>query len=74
MASRAEILRQAEGLSPEDRAYIVDALLNSLECPDSEIERAWASVARSRLQEIRNGKVVCVPADEVFAKLGIHEG
>jgi hypothetical protein len=35
--------------------------------PDPEIDKAWASVAKRRLEELRSGRVRPIPGDEVFA-------
>jgi len=40
--------------------------------PDREIDREWAVVAKSRLDDLRSGRVRAIPGDEVFAKIGLH--
>ncbi|MFT5122729.1 MAG: putative addiction module component (TIGR02574 family) [Kiritimatiellia bacterium] len=53
----------------EERTFVVDSLLRSLNSPDPEIDQKWAAVAKRRLGELRSGKVQPVPGDEVFAKI-----
>lgn len=51
------------------RAMAVDALLCSLNPPESGIDKKWAEVARKRLEEIRSCTVATVPCEQVFAKI-----
>ena len=60
----AELLQ----LPPSVRARLADALFESLEEPDAEIDAAWAVEAERRYQELRTGSVNGVPAAEAFAK------
>jgi len=69
MPSTAEIIRDAESLPVEERTIVVDSLLRSLNPPDPEIDRKWASIARQRLEELRSGRIKPVPGEEVFAKI-----
>ena len=69
MPSTAEIIREAESLPVEERTVVVDSLLRSLNPPDPEIDRKWAAVAKRRLEELRSGRVMPVPGEEVFAKI-----
>jgi putative addiction module component (TIGR02574 family) len=70
--SLPEIEKDALGLSPEDRARLAVRLISSLEesadSPD-EIEKLWMAEAERRFQELRDGRVEGVPAQEVFAEL-----
>ena len=63
-----EIIEQAECLPFEERAYVVDRLLKTLNHPDPEIDRKWGEVANRRLNELRSGRVKPVPAEEVLTK------
>ncbi len=64
-----EIIREVTELPVEERILVVDALLRSLNVPNPEIDNAWAREALLRLEEIRSGKVVPVPGEEVFARV-----
>ncbi len=68
VVSMKEIIEQAECLPFEERAYVVDSLLKTLNHPDPEIDGKWAETATRRLNELRSGRVKPVPAEEVFAK------
>jgi putative addiction module component (TIGR02574 family) len=68
MANTKEIIDQVESLPVEERALVVDSLLQSLNRTDPEIDRKWAEVARHRLEDLRSGRVKSLPGDEVLAK------
>jgi putative addiction module component (TIGR02574 family) len=59
-------------LPPEDRARLAVRILSSLEetteSPE-EIEKLWIAEAERRFQELREGVVKGIPAQEVFAEL-----
>ena len=64
-----EIIQEAESLPVEERAIVIDSLLQSLNPPSTEIDREWVKVARRRLAELRSGAVKSIPGNEVFAKI-----
>ncbi|MFA5518719.1 MAG: addiction module protein [Spirochaetota bacterium] len=64
-----ELIEQAILLPVEERALIVDSLLRSLNQPESEIDKKWATAAKKRLHELRSGSVAPVSGDEVFKKI-----
>jgi hypothetical protein len=70
--STKELIEQAECLPLEERVYVVDSLLKTLNRPDPEVDRKWAEVAKRRLDELRSGRVKPVPGEEVFARAGEH--
>ena len=69
--SLPEIEKDALRLSAEDRARLAIRLLSSLEgaaeSPE-EIEKLWIAEAERRFQELRDGVVQGIPAQEVFAE------
>jgi Putative addiction module component len=50
-------------------APAVDSTLQTLTPTSAENDRAWLTVARHRLAELRNGEVVVVPGEAVFERL-----
>jgi putative addiction module component (TIGR02574 family) len=69
-ASSEQILREALGLSPEDRAEIVERLLASFQTPpDPLLDELWAREAEDRLDAYDRGELGAVPAEEVFARI-----
>jgi putative addiction module component (TIGR02574 family) len=65
----AEIIDEAAALPVEKRAMVVDSLLRSMNAPDPEMDRQWASVAKRRLDELRSGRVKAVAGEEVFGRV-----
>jgi len=63
-----KIIEEALSLPVEDRARLADSLLRSLNTPDPAIDAQWAAVAKSRLQELRSGKVKPIPGEEVVSE------
>jgi len=64
-----ELISEVVALSVEDRTLLVDSLLRSLDQPESDIDKEWASVANSRLIEMRSGKVQPVLGEDVFERV-----
>lgn len=61
------LIEQIESLPVEGRAQVIDALLRSLNQPDTGVDQQWVIEARRRLEELRSDRVQGVPADQVFA-------
>ena len=55
---QAELLQ----LPPDVRARLAEALLASLEEPDTELDLAWGDEAERRAEELRSGRVEAIPA------------
>ncbi len=69
-ASSELILQQALGLSPRDRAEIVERLLASFQTPpDPLLDELWAREAEDRLDAYDRGELGAFPAEEVFARI-----
>jgi putative addiction module component (TIGR02574 family) len=69
MLGTKEIIREVECLPVEERAMVVDCILRTLSPVSSEIEKEWIDTAKSRLSELRSGKVQAVSGDEVFDRV-----
>ena len=71
--SHDQLEAQLLGLPSHDRARLAEVLLASLETANStdsvtENEEAWRVEAERRLEELRQGTVVGIPAKQVFAE------
>ena len=70
-----ELEREARLLSPEERAQLVDALLDSLrDAKPGEVEAAWSVEIESRVAAYERGDAQFVPAEDVFAKARLITG
>jgi hypothetical protein len=69
MHGTKDIIQEAAALPVEERIIVVDSLLRTLNIPDPDIDKKWVVVAKCRLAELRSGRVVPVPGDQVFARI-----
>jgi len=63
------LIEEALSLPVEERAFIADSLLRSLNAPDAAIDAKWMEVAIRRREELRTGKVKPISGDEVFSEI-----
>ena len=59
---------EARKLSPAERLDLVDDIPASLDEPDSNIDRLWATEAEDRMAAYRRGEIRAIPLGEVLAK------
>ncbi|MEX0959211.1 MAG: addiction module protein [Burkholderiales bacterium] len=64
-----DIMTAVFRLPATERAALVDALLQSLDKPDPEIEALWAKEAEERLAAYDRGEIEAIDAEEVFAEI-----
>jgi putative addiction module component (TIGR02574 family) len=66
----SDLFEKALALSPDDRARLLQRLLESLDgSPDDGAEAAWASEISRRLERIDKGEAKAMPMDESLARL-----
>ena len=65
-AKAEEMLKNAIKMPATDRAFIAERLIRSLdEHVDPDVDAAWEAEIGRRLDEIRSGKVKCIPWEVV---------
>lgn len=64
-----ELIDEAASLPLEERAKVVDSLLQTLNHPDETLAAEWLAVAERRLAELKSGQVMPIPGEEVFARI-----
>ncbi len=69
MPSKHELIEEVLSLPIEDRAYIIDSLIRSMNPVDPDIDRKWIELSKRRLEELKMGKVKGVPGEEVFDRI-----
>lgn len=71
MTALAEkIYNEVLDLPADERLSLLDKLMHISNLPtQDEVDQAWLAEAHRRNQEIENGTVTPIPAEEVFAKL-----
>jgi hypothetical protein len=66
----AEILEDARQLPPAEVDWLIESLLIKDDgSPQTEIEAAWDSEIKRRLDEIDSGAVEMIPAEQVHAEM-----
>jgi putative addiction module component (TIGR02574 family) len=65
-----DLMTEATSLPLEERARLVDSLLQTLNPLDDTTTAAWLAVARRRLDEIDSGQITPVAGAAVFEKIG----
>jgi putative addiction module component (TIGR02574 family) len=64
-----DLIAEAASLPLEERARLVDSLLQTMNPVDDTVAGAWLAVARRRLDDIDAGRVEMVSGDGVFEKV-----
>jgi putative addiction module component (TIGR02574 family) len=64
----SEVLEKALALSTQERGLLIDQLIESLdeEPVEEGVEEAWDEEIRSRVDDIRSGKVKMIPGEQVL--------
>ena len=67
----SKILEQALALSTQERGLVIDRLIKSLDDEPAEegVEEAWAAEIKSRIDDIRSGKVQLLSGEDVLREL-----
>jgi putative addiction module component (TIGR02574 family) len=66
--SLEQLEEQARALSPDERAKLVQSILESLHGPLADIESAWAGEIERRVAAFDRGEIPSYPAMDVFAE------
>lgn len=67
MSMLSDVTKQALDLPIEERIILVQRVWDSMgHFVSPEVEEAWMDEADRRWQEIEEGKVQCLPADQVM--------
>ena len=65
----AEIISMAKAMPLEDRAEIVDSLLESMQPTDARIDELWKQEVERRIAKYEAGGVELVPGEVVFERI-----
>jgi len=64
-----ELIDEASALPVDERAHVVESLLQSLNPTEVALDEKWAEVAQARLAELESGEREAIPGEEVFKKI-----
>ena len=62
------MLEQIACYPVEDRVMMADAIIESLNGIDPNVDAAWGAIARRRMRELRSGKVRGIPVSVVVSR------
>ncbi|MDR9415724.1 MAG: addiction module protein [Gracilimonas sp.] len=68
MKKHEKLIKEALVLSKNDRAKMADALLQSLQKTDPEIEKLWKREVEERIEAYREGEINSVSVQEIIEK------
>ena len=68
-ATLEELKSTVSGLPVAERAELAHYLLRTLEAPDEGAAAEWLALAERRMDEVRAGRVVGIPAEQVMESL-----
>jgi putative addiction module component (TIGR02574 family) len=68
-AQTMELIEMAEALPIDEKALLVDKLLDSMYPHQKEIDELWRLEAERRVEEVRSGKVTPIPGEQVFSEI-----
>ena len=68
-ATLEELKTTVAGLPIPERAELVHYLLRTLEAADEGVASEWLAVAEQRMDDVRAGRVIGIPAEEVMQSL-----
>jgi len=65
----SDLLKPALALPVDERAALANTLLDSLEEPQQSVQAAWDEEVARRMQDLKAGKAVTVPWEELQQEL-----
>ena len=63
-----KVLEYALALGPDERFWVVEGILRSLDQPDASLDSIWSEEAERRLLAYREGTLEGIPMEKVFGK------
>lgn len=64
-----DLIAMAEALPIDEKAMLVDRLLDSMYPRQEEIDELWKVESERRVEEVRSGKVKTIPGEQVFEEI-----
>jgi putative addiction module component (TIGR02574 family) len=65
----SDLLKRALALPVEERAALANTLLDSLETKNETVQEAWDREVARRIEDLKAGKAVTVPWEELHREL-----
>jgi len=68
MKIKREIKQRIDELTDSEKLVVLNYILEELDKPDPEVDKAWIKEVQRREKEMKTGKVKGLTMDEVFGK------
>lgn len=68
MDATKRLMREILRLRASERFILIEALITSLDVPDSNIEEGWIKEAEKRLDAYKAGKLKTISFDDMFGE------
>ena len=65
MESVSQLAKKAVELEPVERIQLVEAILRSLDKPDSDIEQSWIAESEARYKAYKRGELEAIDWEEI---------
>jgi putative addiction module component (TIGR02574 family) len=65
----SDLFKRALALPVDERAGLANTLLDSLETANQSVEEAWDAEVARRMEDLKAGKAVTVPWEELHREL-----
>jgi putative addiction module component (TIGR02574 family) len=65
----SDLLKRALALPADERTALANTLLDSLEDADESVQAAWDEEVARRMQDLKAGKTVTVPWEQLHQEL-----
>jgi putative addiction module component (TIGR02574 family) len=65
----SDLLKRALALPEEERVALAHTLLDSLDVSDESVQQAWDEEVARQMQDLKNGKAVTVPWEQLHREL-----
>jgi putative addiction module component (TIGR02574 family) len=72
MESVDQLAKKAAGLQPIERIRLIEAILYSLDKPDSDIEQSWIAESEARYEAYTRGELEAIDWDEIIITALAH--
>ena len=68
MEHTAQLIAEALRLKPAERFMVIDALMQSLDAPNPDLDAVWLEEAEKRLAAYKAGRLATVSLEDMFGE------
>ncbi len=71
METGKELLKKVLELKPQEKFFLLEGIIESLDKPDKDIDQIWAEEAEKRVRAYRAGKIKGIGYEQVFGETSL---